>query len=325
MKLHKATIIRCVYGMVFIGLLHALPLQFAAADTRAVIVAGLGGNAEYRAAFEQHSETMIGALQSTTTSPDHVTLLTGATSNRDSVLASLQLLTDEINELAGTEEAVDTVVLILIGHGNMNRDGWQFNVSGPDLSVVDLIGALAPINVAQEVIVASASASGGMLKSMSQPGRTIITATKSGGETIAVRFTEFFAEALGSDNADFDKNELLTVREAFTYANDATQSYFKDQKLLASEHARLEGDDAVSVTLATLGALRDAKSNPMIAALLDERSELEAAFYAVRSRKSELPEDTYYSELEAVLVQIATLQQRIDAELGNEPSGESVE
>ena len=308
-----------------VGLLGALLTQPAHADTRAVVVAGLGGNVEYNAAFSEQADTIVTALESITSSPEHVTLLIGADSNRAEILAHLQSLADEINAAAGGEDAIDTLVLIMIGHGNMNRDGWQFNVAGPDLSVVDLIGALAPINVAQEVIVASASASGGLLKSMSQPGRTLVTATKNGGETNAVRFTEYFAEALGSDSADLDRNELLTVREAFTFANDATQRYFEDQKLLASEHARLDGDDAVTVTLATLGALRDAKSNPVIAALLDERSVLEASFYAVRSRKSELASDTYYSELETVLIDIATLQRRIDAELANATSGESVE
>lgn len=332
MTSYKATTIRFARRLtaaaLCMGLIGISVTQSVHANTRAVVIAGLGGNTEYNAAFTNQANTMVAALESITVSSEHVTLLSGADSNRASILDALNALSDEIKQLADGDEAVDTLVLIMLGHGNMNRDGWQFNVSGPDLSVTDLIAAMAPINVAQEVIVVSASSSGGLLNAMSQPGRTLITATKSGGETNAVRFTEYFAQALGSDDADIDRNELLTVREAFTFANNATQRYFEDQKLLASEHARLEGDDGVNVTLATLGALRDAKSNPVIATLLDERSELEALFYSVKSRKSELAHDVYYDELESVLVKIATLQQQIDAELfatNESVPGESVE
>jgi len=64
--------------------------------------------------------------------------------------------------------------------------------------------------------------------------------------------------------------------------------------------------------LATLGALRDAKNNPTVAALLDERSVLEKEFYAVKAVKESLSNDDYYARLEEVLIRIAKLQREID-------------
>lgn len=302
-------------------LILAVSLSFvtsnANAATRALVIAGLGGNVEYAQAFDEQARVTVDALQTITSSPDHVVYLQGNDATRQSVLDSFDVLVQEVSRLKETGDAVDTFVLVMLGHGNVNREGWNFNLSGPDLSTPDLVGALAPLDIAKQVIVASTSASGALLRPLVQPGRTVITATKSGGELNAVRFSEYFVEALSTDSADVDRNELLSVQEAFLYANDLTVRYFDEQKLLASEHARFEGEDASSVTLATLGALRDAKNNPSVAALLEERAILESQFYEVKARKTSLNNADYYSELEEVLVDIAKLQKRIDALIGS--------
>jgi len=313
---------RFIKGLLGLLLASAFITQIAAASTRAVVIAGLGGNPESTAAFTEQSTTVANALETLATSPDHVTLLQGADSNRDALLDALKTVSDEVAANVGTDDAIDNFVLIILGHGNTNRDGWQFNVAGPDFSASDLVAGLAPMNVANEVVVVSTSASGALLKSLAQPGRTLITATKSGGELNAVRFTEYFAAALASSEADVDRNELLTVKEAFAFANDSTVQYFEDQKLLASEHANFAGEDAANVTLATLGALRDAQNNPAIATLLDERLVLEKQFYEVKASKESLALDDYYKRLEAVLVDIATLQRTIDTVVGG---GDSIE
>jgi len=129
----------------------------------------------------------------------HVTLLHGPDATREKVLAALQVIASESQAGERQQTAIDAFVLVMLGHANMNREGWQFNLPGPDLSVQDLIAALAPINIAQQVVVASTSSSGALLKVLEQPGRTLITATKSGGEINAVKFTEFFASALNSN------------------------------------------------------------------------------------------------------------------------------
>jgi len=310
----------CKLWVVVYTLVIALSFSAATlAETRALVVAGIGGNSNYETEFSEQADLIATALATLTTVPEHVTQLTLSEATREAILSALQSIENKSNE---SDATIDTLILVFLGHGNTNRDGWQFNVSGPDFSVLDLVGSLAQMNIPQQVIVASTSSSGALLDVLDQPGRTLITATKSGGEINAVRFSEFFANALSSDKADVDRNELLTVKEAFTYANELTVKYYEDEVLLASEHARLLGADAVNVTLATLGALRDAKNNPAVAALLDERAELEAQFYAVKATKENSSSDDYYQRLEVVLVKIAALQQALDDAIR---SGESAE
>ncbi len=284
----------------------------ATASVRAVVVSGIGGNAEFAAAFTQQTDDIAQALRTITRTDEDVHLLQDAQATREGILNAISDVVKDAQQSQGTEDEVTTFVLVLVGHGNVNREGYQYNVPGPDLSVTDLLSALAPLPMDEQLVVASTSASGALLTPLKQPGRTLITATKSAGELNAVRFSEYFAEALATDAADVDRNELLTVREAFTFANTATQDYFEEQKLLASEHARLAGADSNVFTLATLGALKEARNNPVVAGLLTERSALEADFYALRARKAQFNETDYYQQLEAVLIQIAQLQGRID-------------
>jgi len=301
----------------YVALLLALVCGLSMASTvdassRVVVVAGLGGNADYESEFREYANSIADALASLTTESDQITVLHGAEATREEILAVLTSVATEASANTQQQAAAQNFVLVMLGHATINRDGWQFNLAGPDLSARDLVGALAPLSIPQQVIVASTSSSGALLKVLAQPGRTLITATKSGGEINAVKFTEFFAAALASNDADVDRNELLTVKEAFLYANERTVKFYEDEKLLASEHARFSGDDASNVTLATLGALRDAKNNPTVAALLEERSVLEKEFYAVKATKDTSDSEDYYARLEDVLIKIATLQRDID-------------
>ena len=296
-------------------LLMGLSCQVTA-TTRALVVAGLGGTLEYNQAFDEHTRQIVGALQTLTASPDDVIYLSGSEASRQSIITAFNDLANEVDQLSTSDEPIETFVLVMLGHGNVNRDGWNFNLPGPDLTGVDLVGALAPLNITHQVVVASTSASGALLKPLTQPGRTVITATKSGGESNAVRFSEYFAEAISTDTADVDRNELLSVEEVFIHASNLTARYYDEQNLLASEHPRFESGSESSVTLAKLGALRDAKNNPEVAALLKDRSLLEKTFYEVKARKTETSPSVYYEQLEAVLIDIALLQKQIDSLIG---------
>ena len=68
----------------------------------------------------------------------------------------------------------------------------------------------------------------------------MITATRSGQETNATRFTEFFIAALGAADADTDQDGQISVLEAFNYANRLTADFYLRAGRLATEHALLE-------------------------------------------------------------------------------------
>lgn len=278
----------------------------ANAETVGVVVAGLGGNPEYAESFEADSTVIAESLRSVAKEDQHVTLF-AHDATREHVLEAIE---------KQASLSADTFVLVLLGHGSVDARSWRFNITGPDLTTEDLVSALATVKASQQVIIVASSASGALLKTLEQPGRIVITATKSGGELNAVHFPVWLTRALGSGKADTDRNEILTVAEAFRYASQKTREYYEEQNLMASEHARLSGDNAGSIVLARLGSLAAASDDPVVTKLLDERLVLETSFRQLRVRKNELPVEDYYQELEALLLSIATLQQSIDAATG---------
>ena len=271
-----------------------------------VVVQGLGGTADYAAEFADAAGVVADALVSLDPAGEAVERL-DESAGREAILAAI--------ERQGARDA-GTFVLVLIGHGSVDGDSWKFNVAGPDPDGDDLIGALATVRAPRQLVVLGASASGALLETLAQPGRVVVTATKSGGEINAVRFPGFLAEALDSAAADVDRNEILTVAEAFRFADARTREYYEEADLLASEHPRLLGDEAMSLPLARLGSLRLAGDDPAVLALLDTRLELERRYRELLSRKADLPTDDYYAELETLMLSIAGLQRAIDRASG---------
>lgn len=293
----------------------------ATATTAGVVASGLGGTAEYAASFEADADTVAEALGTLDPANEVITRVPSG-GDRAAILAAIDGAIDaavdaqgDIGE-KGEADVADTFILVLIGHGTADASGWKFNLPGPDLTSEDLITSLAGITAERQLIFLGTSASGALLEQLAQPGRIVVTATKSGGEINAVRFPSFFAEAVDSSVADVDRNEILTLAEAFRHADARTREYYEAEKLLASEHARIVGDDAQTFAIARLGSLRLASDDPAVASLLETRLTLERKYTALVARKQDMDLDDYYGELETLMLSIARLQQAIDRASG---------
>lgn len=313
-----ARLIRARVVFVLVALLMtSSPLS---AKTYAVIVGGLGGTTDYDELFQDWSDVYSEALSSLDVDEGLVINLESPADKAD-ILAAIDRHAEAIRVSSQQVDQSDgygssTFVLILAGHGTTEGKSWRFNIAGPDLSTEDLVAALNQVVSTQQLIILASSASGAALEALSQPGRVVVTATKSGGEVNAVRFPGFLADAMQSGEADYDRNEILTIAEAYRFAEGRTREYYEAENLLASEHSRLRGEGATDIAVALLGSLKDAKDDPVVARLLDERLLLEQDFKSLKLRKSDMPVDQYYDELEALLISIANLQQSIDEETG---------
>ncbi len=279
----------------------------AIAKVTGLVVSGIGGNEDYAQQFKEQGQTIVDALRTVGDGPDDFVLLQAEQATRSALLAELEKLS--------TLQS-DSFFLVLLGHGTVDAESWRFNLAGEDLTTDDLVAAMADLDATTQLVLLGTSASGAVLDVLSQPGRYVVTATKSGGELNAVRFPEYLAKALESAVADTDRNEILTLAEVFRYTNTQTQGYYEEQKLLASEHARLTGDQPERLALAKLGSLRAASDDPVVAKLLDERLLLEDKFLALKARKPSMQTAEFYEELEPLLLSIARLQQKIDATTG---------
>jgi hypothetical protein len=286
------------------GMLMSCSVAGAAQFT--VIVAGLGGEPQYEERFRLQAESIAQAARKSAEDSANVVVLTGDQARRDAVRREMQALAERMEES-------DALTIILIGHGSYDGDEYRFNVPGPDLTGNELGRLFDQLPARQQLIVNTSSASGAMVEHWKRPQRVIVAATKSGGERTATRFAQHWTQAVTTAAADVNKDDVVTAAEAFEYANREVAAAFKAEISLATEHARMEGEQPERFAVARLGTAGISSSNPEVNALLAQRGTIERDLDAVKQRQPALSEDEYYDALEGVLVKLALLQREIDA------------
>jgi hypothetical protein len=278
----------------------------AGAASFTFVVAGLGGEPEYEQRFREQAAAVGEAAKKAGGDQNHVVVLTGEQARRDS-------LRREFQEFAGKIKAADTVTVVLIGHGTYDGEEYRFNVPGADITGSELEQLFDRLPSKKQLIVNATSSSGATIELWQRPERVVITATKSGGERTATRFAQYWLQAIGSDAADVNKDEVVTAAEAFDYTNRQVAASYKSDVSLATEHARIAGDETAAFTVARIGSSAGSSADPEVTALLAQRGQIEQDLDGVKGRKASLTEDQYYDELEGVLVRLAQLQRQIDA------------
>jgi hypothetical protein len=189
----------------------------------------------------------------------------------------------------------------------------------------------------QVVLVNASSASGPFVEGLSSPGRTVVTATRSGAEHFTTLFGGFFIDALTSEAADADKNKRVSVLEAFKFAKTEVTRAYEREGLLATEHALLDDDgdkegsadpsstgsdpknkDGKVASVVSLGVAGDdgLPSDPKLRALHVERRDLERRVESLRLLKESMDQAKYVSELEKLVTAIALKTREIRAAEG---------
>ncbi|MBK5294256.1 MAG: hypothetical protein JJE04_21570 [Acidobacteriia bacterium] len=286
-----------------------------------VTVAGLGGEAEYEQRFNGQA-TELEKLLKASSGEIQVHTLSGKEATRAG-------LTETLQQVAKEARASDSFVLVLIGHGSFDGDDYKFNLTGPDVSGVELAALCDRVPATRQLIVNTTSASGAMIAALQKPGRALITATKSGTEKNATVFGRYFVEAFRDPSADADKNEIVTALEAFRFADRGTVGFYETQKRLSTEHALVEdtgqgegvrapsvenGQGALvsSFALLRLGAAQKAAADPAKKQLLARREELEQKIDKLKYEKAALPSEEYRKQLSAMLLELARVQEDLE-------------
>ncbi len=309
----------------------------SAKQTHLVIIVGLGGEDSYREKFHRWASDMRdAAIQRYGVSEDRVYYLSEnpeaypGTVHSKSTKESVQAL---FTELEGAVAPGDQLFVLLIGHGSFRSEESRFNLPGPDLTAVEFDLMLQPFSGQQIVFVNASSASGNFLPVLAGSNRIVVTATKSGYERNESLFGQYFVEAYAGDAADTDKNERVSVLEAFTHARVRVDGYYAEENILKTEHAILddngdgegmhelgqsEGDVAGTVYLHGDAAVAEGfsaaevEADPELARLVEKKLELEGRVEALRLQKDSMPEDLYLTELETVLLELAQVTQDIE-------------
>ena len=100
------------------------------------------------------------------------------------------------------------------------------------------------------------------------------------------------------------------------------KAHYADSKRLATEHPQIQGERAGGFVLARLGAAAALARDPEKRQLLNQREQLERRVADLTLRKDDLPQDEYLDALQALLLELADLQERIAADGGAEDGEE---
>jgi peptidase C13-like protein len=315
-----------------------------AEQSHLLIVVGLGGEPKYTDAFHelalkmiQAAEKKMGVAASNITYLGEKAAIAGVPVYRGR--SSRENVQKALGTLAQTAAPGDLVFILLIGHGGAQGGESRFNLPGPDMTAADFAPLLASLSGRQVVFVNTASASGDFVKALSGKGRTIVTATRSAMERNQTEFPSYFVQAFSEDGADADKDQRVSVLEAFTYARREVERFYEKGHLLLTEHAILDdngdgvgsavpdpatGDGRVARTL-FLGGGDDtaadgaaaAAADPRVADLRRQRRALEQEIGALKARKDTMAPAQYEEELEKLLLELA----RRDAALRQREGG----
>jgi hypothetical protein len=305
-----------------------------------LIVVGLAGDPEHGKTFHKWGTTLAEASERLGVPKERLVYLVDQPVEGDTGVsgrATRDEITKALDGFAKQASAEDVVFITLIGHGSFDGRVSKFNLPGPDMAASDFSALLRKLPTKQVVLVNAASSSGPFVEELSAPGRTIVTATRSGAEHFTTLFGGYFIDALTSAAADADKNQRVSVLEAFTYAKAEVTRAYEREGLLATEHALLDDDgdkegstapsaagadpknkDGRVAAIVSLGVAGDdgLPTDPKLRPLYLERRDLERRVEALRLLKESMDQSRYTSELEKLVTAIALKTREIRAAEG---------
>jgi hypothetical protein len=266
-----------------------------------LIVVGLAGDPEQGELFRKWAANLTAASERLGVARDQIVQVGD---ERPATRDGLQKAFAGLSQRAAAD---DLVMVVLFGHGTFDGRAAKFNLSGPDMAAADFAPLLDRLPSRRVVFVNTASASGPFIEALSGPGRTIVTATRSGSEQFATLFGGYFVDALSAEAADADKNRRVTVLEAFEHAKREVARAYEREGLLATEHALLDDGAKAAATLSLGSGDADGpeSADPKLRALIEERREMERRIESLKLLKSSMDQQRYLSELERLATALA--------------------
>lgn len=205
-----------------------------------LIVCGSGGTEEYQNKFQDWGERLQAtALRGQGVSKERLIVLTDRAESRKNA-SPLDNIKESLARIQQTAAPEDELFVFLIGHGSFMRGISRLLLTGEDLTAERLLEWLEGISIQRQIVVNASASSAGFINILSRSDRIICTAVKSAEENNATEFMEFFLQGLEQGRADADYDQRITLLEACRFAAEETQSWYRAQGLLATEHALLD-------------------------------------------------------------------------------------
>ncbi len=239
--------------------------------------------------------------------------------------ATADLVRATFDRLGQTLQPTDVLFVMLIGHGTGDSASAKFNLVGPDLTVQEWEALLKPV-LSRVVFVNAASASFPFAAGLTGDRRIVITATSAPAQRFSTIFAEAFVQALNASAADLDKNNRISIWEAFTYASRLVKQSYEQKGLLATERALIEdngdgvgreattatGEDGTLATMTYLDAVVEARPTDSALQMLLQRQEvLTTDIDELKRKKASMPSAEYEAAWEKLMIDLATVSAEV--------------
>jgi hypothetical protein len=288
-----------------------------------LVVTGLGGEPQYSERFVRDARRFITALEERYgVDREQITWLAEDPA-RGGAMASGQATRDNVLQamagLPARSAAGDLILILLIGHGSPGESP-RFNLPGPDIAASDFALALEPLADRTVVLVNAASASGGFADALAGAGRVVVTATKTGFERNETMFGGAFVEAFTGDDADVDRDGILSLLEAYQHAQGQVVRQYASENRLLTEHSRLSDSTLAKQVLFQRPATAASSPGDSVAVALETRKrDLERQVAELRARKDTMDPVVYERRLEDLLVELARVNRALRERQGGVP------
>ena len=220
---------------------------------RALILCGLPGDADHRKAFAESLELIYDGLTNHhgfRTENVHVLWADppvekdgpGVRATRG--LATKEQLAKTVEELQKALSPQDALWVFVLGHGHYDGRQSFVNLSGPDISHLELGQLFAKVACKEQVFFITSACSGYFLKPLAMPGRIVITATEPDLEVNETLFPQKLAKAIGAPplfgDFEMDGDSHLTLLDLYLWTCRETAQEYMTGELLATEHAQID-------------------------------------------------------------------------------------
>ncbi|MEW4489058.1 hypothetical protein AB1L42_13335 [Thalassoglobus sp. JC818] len=236
---------------------------------------------------------------------------------------------EKLKELSQASET--PLWIVWLGHGTFDGRTAKFNLPGPDITATEVSEFLED-NARLVISIHCTAASAPFLDALSGENRIIVTATRSGDQVSFSHFGEYLSAAISDVNADLDKDQQVSLLEAFLIASRRVEEFYEADGRIPTENSLIDDNgDSVGTRASAFQGFR-VKSKPqnsdqeldglrahqqhLIANERDRllspeqlarRNEIEVEIESLRSLKETLSEDEYYDRLEALFLQLGEL------------------
>jgi hypothetical protein len=303
---------RSTFAALVVAFLFAAPA--AAQDVHLLVIAGVGGDEAHSTQFHKWASSVIDAAKKHGLADEAITYL-GERTELDPARIKLRSTRENVTaafaDLAKRTRANDEIIVLLIGHGTFDGKVAAFNLPGPDIAAADYAKLLDKFPTQRIAFIHTGSSSGAFVPVLAGPARTIVAATRTGGERNETRFPEYFVQALTGEEADADRNGRVSILEAFEFAKNRVAASYEKGGHLLTEHATLDdGSEGKFASTQYLAPPRSrsaemAKADPKLRGLVEERDALDREIAALRLRKDRMNETEYQQQLEKLLTDLA--------------------